>query len=109
VINAVARVATEIDVGSAEVALAGVRAVHLDAHRPRTVEQLRANLASLENTLAPEQPPSMRNQVISGRVVDGNDDHAVTSLLSDSGTGYVLPRRADEQAETGILPHDSDD
>jgi hypothetical protein len=67
----------------------------------RTVEQLRANLASLEITFAPKQPPSMRNQVVSGRVVDGNDDLAVTSLLPVSGKDYVLPRHADEQAETG--------
>jgi aryl-alcohol dehydrogenase-like predicted oxidoreductase len=58
IIDAVARVAAEIGVGSAEVALAWLR------HRPavtstligaRTVEQLRANLASLEVTLTPEQ------------------------------------------------------
>jgi aryl-alcohol dehydrogenase-like predicted oxidoreductase len=57
VIEAVARVAAELGVGSAEVALAWVRS------RPAvtstligaTIEQLRSNLASLEITLAPEQ------------------------------------------------------
>jgi aryl-alcohol dehydrogenase-like predicted oxidoreductase len=58
VIDAVARVAAEIGVGSAEVALAWVRsrpAVTSTLIGARTVEQLRANLASLEITLAPEQ------------------------------------------------------
>jgi aryl-alcohol dehydrogenase-like predicted oxidoreductase len=58
VIDAVARVAAEIGVGSAEVALAWVRsrpAVTSTLIGARTIEQLRANLASLEITLAPEQ------------------------------------------------------
>ncbi|MCW2919065.1 MAG: putative enzyme [Actinomycetia bacterium] len=58
VIDAVARVAAEIGVGSAEVALAWVRsrpAVTSTLIGARTVEQLRANLASLDITLAPEQ------------------------------------------------------
>jgi hypothetical protein len=58
VIDAVARVAAEIGVGSAEVALAWVRsrpAVTSTLIGARTVEQLRANLASLEITLTPEQ------------------------------------------------------
>ncbi|MDQ1567782.1 MAG: hypothetical protein QOF96_2662 [Actinomycetota bacterium] len=57
VIDAVARVAAEIGVGSAEVALAWVRSrpvVSSTLIGARTVEQLRANLASLEITLAPE-------------------------------------------------------
>src|SRR6202022_4590395 len=58
VIEAVARVAAELGVGSAEVALAWVRsrlAVTSTLIGARTIEQLRANLASLEITLAPEQ------------------------------------------------------
>jgi aryl-alcohol dehydrogenase-like predicted oxidoreductase len=58
VIEAVARVAAEIGVGSAEVGLAWVRSrptVTSTLIGARTVEQLRANLASLEITLAPEQ------------------------------------------------------
>jgi aryl-alcohol dehydrogenase-like predicted oxidoreductase len=58
VIDAVARVAAEIGVGSAEVALAWVRsrpAVTSTLIGARTVEQLRANLASLEITLTPKQ------------------------------------------------------
>ena len=58
VIDAVARVAAEIGAGSAEVALAWVRsrsAVSSTLIGTRTVEQLRANLASLEVTLTPEQ------------------------------------------------------
>jgi aryl-alcohol dehydrogenase-like predicted oxidoreductase len=58
VIEAVARVATELGVGSAEVALAWVRsrpAVTSTLIGARTVEQLRTNLASLEITLTPEQ------------------------------------------------------
>jgi aryl-alcohol dehydrogenase-like predicted oxidoreductase len=58
VIDAVARVAVELGVGSAEVALAWVRshpAVNSTLIGARTIEQLRSNLASLEITLAPEQ------------------------------------------------------
>jgi aryl-alcohol dehydrogenase-like predicted oxidoreductase len=58
VIETVARVAAEMGVGSAEVALAWVRgrpAVTSTLIGARTVEHLRANLASLEITLAPEQ------------------------------------------------------
>jgi aryl-alcohol dehydrogenase-like predicted oxidoreductase len=58
VIEAVARVAAELDVSSAEVALAWVRsrpAVTSTLIGARTIEQLRSNLASLEITLAPEQ------------------------------------------------------
>src|ERR1700722_18191728 len=58
VIETVARVAAELDVGSAEVALAWVRsrpAVTSTLIGARTIEQLRSNLASLEITLAPEQ------------------------------------------------------
>jgi aryl-alcohol dehydrogenase-like predicted oxidoreductase len=58
VIDAVARVAAEIGVGSAEVALAWVRsrpAVASTLIGARTLEQLRANLASLEITLTAEQ------------------------------------------------------
>jgi aryl-alcohol dehydrogenase-like predicted oxidoreductase len=58
VIDAVARVAAEVGVSSAAVALAWVRsrpAVTSTLIGTRTVEQLRANLASLDVTLAPEQ------------------------------------------------------
>jgi aryl-alcohol dehydrogenase-like predicted oxidoreductase len=58
VIEVVARVAAELGVGSAEVALAWVRsrpAVTSTLIGARTIEQLRSNLASLEITLAPEQ------------------------------------------------------
>jgi aryl-alcohol dehydrogenase-like predicted oxidoreductase len=58
VIEAVARVAAELGVSSAEVALAWVRgrpAVTSTLIGARTLEQLRSNLASLEVTLAPEQ------------------------------------------------------
>jgi len=58
IIEAVARVAEEIGVSSAEVALAWVRgrpAVTSTLIGARTPEQLRANLASLEITLTPEQ------------------------------------------------------
>jgi aryl-alcohol dehydrogenase-like predicted oxidoreductase len=58
VIDAVARVAAEIGVGSAQVALAWVRsrpAVTSTLIGARTADQLRANLASLEVTLTPEQ------------------------------------------------------
>jgi diketogulonate reductase-like aldo/keto reductase len=58
VIDAVAEVAAEIGVGSAEVALAWVRgrpAVTSTLIGARTLEQLRANLASLEITLTPKQ------------------------------------------------------
>ena len=58
VIEAVARVAAELDVSSAAVALAWVRsrpAVTSTLIGARTIEQLRSNLASLEITLAPEQ------------------------------------------------------
>lgn len=58
VIDAVARVAAEMGVSSAEVALAWVRsrpAVTSTLIGARTLEQLRANLASLEITLTPEQ------------------------------------------------------
>ena len=58
VIEAVARVAAELGVGSAEVALAWVRsrpAVTSTLIGARTIEQLRFNLASLEITLAPGQ------------------------------------------------------
>jgi diketogulonate reductase-like aldo/keto reductase len=58
VIDAVARVAAEIGVSPAEVALAWVRsrpAVTSTLIGARTVEQLRANLASLEITLTPGQ------------------------------------------------------
>jgi aryl-alcohol dehydrogenase-like predicted oxidoreductase len=58
VIEAVARVAAELGVSSAEVALAWVRgrpAITSTLIGARTVEQLRSNLASLEVTLAPEQ------------------------------------------------------
>jgi aryl-alcohol dehydrogenase-like predicted oxidoreductase len=58
VIEAVARVAAELGVGSAEIALAWVRsrpAVTSTLIGARTIEQLRSNLASLEITLAPEQ------------------------------------------------------
>jgi len=58
VIEAVVRVAADLGVGSAEVALAWVRsrpAVTSTLIGARTIEQLRFNLASLEITLAPEQ------------------------------------------------------
>jgi aryl-alcohol dehydrogenase-like predicted oxidoreductase len=58
VIEAVARVAAELGVGSAEVALAWVRsrpAVTSTLIGARTIEQLRSNVASLEITLAPAQ------------------------------------------------------
>jgi aryl-alcohol dehydrogenase-like predicted oxidoreductase len=58
VIEAVARVAAELGVSSAEVALAWVRsrpAITSTLIGARTLEQLRSNLASLELTLAPEQ------------------------------------------------------
>lgn len=58
VIDAVARIAAELGVGSAEVALAWVRsrpAVTSTLIGARTIEQLRANLASLETTLSPQQ------------------------------------------------------
>jgi aryl-alcohol dehydrogenase-like predicted oxidoreductase len=58
VIEAVARVAAELDVSSAAVALAWVRsrpAVTSTLIGARTIEQLRSNLASLEITLPPEQ------------------------------------------------------
>jgi aryl-alcohol dehydrogenase-like predicted oxidoreductase len=58
VIEAVARVAAELGVSSAEVALAWVRsrrAVTSTLIGARTIEQLRSNLASLAITLAPEQ------------------------------------------------------
>ena len=58
VIEAVSRVAAELGVGSAEVALAWVRsrpAVTSTLIGARTIEQLRSNLASLEITLAPDQ------------------------------------------------------
>lgn len=45
----------------------------------------------------------MRNHVESSRVVYGNDDHAVASLLPVGGKDDVLARRLDEQAEAGIL------
>jgi aryl-alcohol dehydrogenase-like predicted oxidoreductase len=58
VIEAVGRVAAELGVGSAEVALAWVRsqpAITSTLVGARTIDQLRSNLASLEITLAPEQ------------------------------------------------------
>ncbi len=58
VIEAVARVAAELDVGSAEVALAWVRtqpAITSTLIGARTLEQLQSNLASLQVTLSPEQ------------------------------------------------------
>jgi aryl-alcohol dehydrogenase-like predicted oxidoreductase len=58
VIEAVARLAAELGVSSAEVSLAWVRsrpAVTSTLIGARTIEQLRSNLASLEITLAPEQ------------------------------------------------------
>jgi aryl-alcohol dehydrogenase-like predicted oxidoreductase len=58
VIDAVARVAAELGVGSAQVALAWVRSrpvVTSTIIGARTIEQLRSNLGSLEITLAPEQ------------------------------------------------------
>jgi aryl-alcohol dehydrogenase-like predicted oxidoreductase len=58
VIEAVARVASELGVASAEVALAWVRsrpAISSTLIGARTLEQLRSNLASLEVTLAPDQ------------------------------------------------------
>jgi aryl-alcohol dehydrogenase-like predicted oxidoreductase len=62
VIDAVARVAAELGVSSAAVALAWVRsrpAITSTLIGTRTVEQLRANLASLEVTLAPEPLASL--------------------------------------------------
>jgi aryl-alcohol dehydrogenase-like predicted oxidoreductase len=58
VIDAVARVASEVGTGSAQVTLAWVRsrsAVSSTLIGARTPEQLRANLASLEVTLTPAQ------------------------------------------------------
>jgi aryl-alcohol dehydrogenase-like predicted oxidoreductase len=58
VIEAVARVAAELGVSSAEVALAWVRGrptINSTLIGARTLEQLRSNLASLQVTLAPEQ------------------------------------------------------
>ena len=57
VIDAVARVAEELGTGSAQVALAWVRArsaISSTLIGARTIEQLQSNLASLEITLAPE-------------------------------------------------------
>jgi aryl-alcohol dehydrogenase-like predicted oxidoreductase len=62
VIEAVARVAAELGVSSAEVALAWVRSrstVTSTLVGARTIEQLRSNLASLKITLAPEQLASL--------------------------------------------------
>jgi aryl-alcohol dehydrogenase-like predicted oxidoreductase len=58
VIETVARVAAELGVGSAQVALAWVRsrpAIASTLIGARTIKQLRSNLDSLEVTLAPEQ------------------------------------------------------
>jgi aryl-alcohol dehydrogenase-like predicted oxidoreductase len=58
VIEAVAGVAAELGVGSAQVALAWVRsqpAITSTLIGARTIDQFRSNLASLEITLAPEQ------------------------------------------------------
>jgi aryl-alcohol dehydrogenase-like predicted oxidoreductase len=58
VIEAVARVAAELGVGSAQVALAWVRsqpAITSTLIGARTIDQFRSNLASLEITLSPEQ------------------------------------------------------
>ena len=58
IIEAVARVAAELGIGAAQVALAWVRsrpAITSTLIGARTIEQLRSNLASLEVTLAPEQ------------------------------------------------------
>ena len=65
-IEAVARVAAELGVSSAEVALAWVRsrpAVTSTLIGARTLEQLRSNLASLEVTLAPEQLAALERAV----------------------------------------------
>jgi diketogulonate reductase-like aldo/keto reductase len=58
VIDAVARIAAELRIGSAQVALAWVRgrpAVTSTIIGARTIEQLRSNLGSLETMLLPEQ------------------------------------------------------
>jgi aryl-alcohol dehydrogenase-like predicted oxidoreductase len=63
VIEAVARVAAELGVGSAEVALAWVRsrpAITSTLIGARTLEQLQSNLASLNVTLSPEQLAALK-------------------------------------------------
>ena len=79
-IEAVARVAAELGVSSAEVALARVRnrpAITSTLIGARTLEQLRSNLASLEVTLATSvvmpsavrAPSSARPVEVAGRAV----------------------------------------
>jgi aryl-alcohol dehydrogenase-like predicted oxidoreductase len=106
VIEAVARVAAELAVGSAQVALAWVRskpAISSTLIGARTIDQFRSNLASLEITLSPEQLaaleepsapsldfPAPNNALLGpmlgfgGTIVDGVDLPVWPALLESS-------------------------
>jgi aryl-alcohol dehydrogenase-like predicted oxidoreductase len=97
VIEAVARVAAELGVSSAEVALAWVRsrpAVTSTLIGARTIEQLRSNLASLEVTFAPQQLAALDEQSAPSLDFPASLHAELGPMLGFGGTtvdGFELP------------------
>jgi aryl-alcohol dehydrogenase-like predicted oxidoreductase len=97
VIEAVARVAADLGVGSAEVALAWVRsraAISSTLIGARTIEQLRSNLASLETTLASEQLAALEEPSIPLLDFPASNNARLGPMLGFGGTtvdGVMLP------------------
>jgi aryl-alcohol dehydrogenase-like predicted oxidoreductase len=97
VIEAVARVASELGISSAQVALAWVRgrpAITSTLIGARTVEQLRSNLASLEVTLAPDQLAALESSSTPSLDFPAPNNALLGPMLGFGGTtvdGVALP------------------
>jgi aryl-alcohol dehydrogenase-like predicted oxidoreductase len=97
VIEAVARVAAELGVSSAQVALAWVRsqpAITSTLIGARTIEQLQSNLASLEVTLAPHQLAALESPSTPSLDFPAPNNALLGPMLGFGGTtvdGVALP------------------
>ena len=97
VIEAVARVAAELGISSAQVALAWVRsrpAITSTLIGARTVEQLQSNLASLEVTLAPDQLAALESPSAPSLDFPAINNALLGPMLGFGGTtvdGVALP------------------
>ena len=97
VIEAVARVAAELGISSAQVALAWVRsrpAITSTLIGARTIEQLQSNLASLQVTLAPDQLAALESPSTPSLDFPAPNNALLGPMLGFGGTtvdGVALP------------------